>query len=201
VAHIDISHFSSPSLLQEDVLLIDFGQSFLADSPPPNYQPATPFHYWPPETFFESKISFASDVWALACTIFEIRAGFELFDPFLAGDTLILRQIVETLGRFPDPWWSSWEAREQWFDETGEVKPEAELIVKKSSLREKLRDIGQQDDPPEADEGSMIEKAGTGIEEAEVELLADLLEKMLRYNPEARISLPEILQHPWFAYK
>ena len=46
----------------------------------------------------------------------------------------------------------------------------------------------------------MIEKTGTGIDEAEVELLADLLEKMLRYNPEARISLTEVLQHPWFAY-
>jgi len=32
-----------------------------------------------------------------------------------------------------------------------------------------LRDIGQHDDPPETDEGSMIEKIGTGIEEAEVE--------------------------------
>ena len=133
--------------------------------------------------------------------IFQIRAGFQLFDPFLASDTLILQQIVGTLGRFPDPWWSTWEAREQWFDETGEVKPEADLIAEKSSLREKLRDIGQQDDPPEADEGCMIEKTGTGIEETEVELLADLLEKMLRYNPEARISMTEVLQHPWFSYK
>ena len=119
------------------------------------------------------------------------RAGFQLFDPFLASDTLILQQIVGTLGRFPELWWSSWEAREQWFDETGNVKPEAKLIAEKSSLREKLRDIGQQDDPPEVDEGRMIEKTGTGIEEAEVELLTDLLEKMLRYNPETRISLTE----------
>jgi len=54
VPPIDISLFSSPSLLQEDVL-IDFGQSFLADSLPPNYEPATPLHYLSPEAFFDSK--------------------------------------------------------------------------------------------------------------------------------------------------
>jgi serine/threonine-protein kinase SRPK3 len=79
-----------------------------------------------PEAFFDSKISFASDVWALACTIFEIRAGSPLFDSFLSSDTLILKQIVETLGRFPEPWWSAWEARRAWFDETGTPKPAEE---------------------------------------------------------------------------
>lgn len=126
-SHRHLPYFLSPSLLQEG-----FGQSFLADFPPPNYQPDTPVHYWFPETFFESKISFASDVWALACTIFEIRAGFQLFDPFLASDTLILQQIVGTLDRFPDLWWSPWEAREQWFDEAGKVKPETELIAERA---------------------------------------------------------------------
>ncbi|OBZ66636.1 Serine/threonine-protein kinase SRPK [Grifola frondosa] len=200
VAPIDISRLSSPLLLQEDILLIDFGQSFFADRSPPNYEPATPLHYLSPEAFFDSEISFASDVWALACAIFEIRAGSPLFDPFLSSDTLILKQIVETLGRFPDPWWNSWEARRAWFDETGELKPEEEqrkqavlLPAVKSSLRQKLREIGQQDDAPEVGEGTMIEKTGTRLEEAEVELLADLLEKMLRYRPEDRISMTEVV--------
>jgi serine/threonine-protein kinase SRPK3 len=206
VAPIDITRLSSPSLLKEDIVLIDFGQSFFADHPPPNYAPATPLHYLCPEAFFESRTSFASDIWALGCTIFEIRAGSPLFDPFLGSDTLILKQIVEVLGKLPEPWWSSWEARQSWFDdETGEPKPAEEqrkdgvlLPALKSSLHQKLREIGEQDDAPDVDGGRMIEKTGTRLDEAEVELLADLLENMLRYRPEDRISIAEVVRHPWF---
>lgn len=206
VAPIDISRLSS-SLLREDITLIDFGQAFSADRPPPHYVPTTPSHYLSPEAFFESKMSFSSDVWALACTIFEIRAGSPLFDPFFRDDSLILKQIVETLGRFPEPWWSTWEARRAWFDETGVPRPEEEqrkeglpLPAVKNSLRQKLREIGKQVDAPYVDEGSMIEKTGIRLEESEVELLADLLEKMLRYEPKDRICMREVLQHPWFEH-
>jgi serine/threonine-protein kinase SRPK3 len=47
-----------------------------------------------------------------------------------------------------------------------------------------LREIRDQDDISNVNEGTMIEKEGTGLDEAEVRLLADLLEKMLRYCPE-----------------
>jgi serine/threonine-protein kinase SRPK3 len=208
VAPIDFSRLSSPSLLEEHILLIDFGQSFFADHPPPNNVPATPFHYLSPEAFFDLKLSFASDVWALACTIFEIRAGSPLFDPFLSSDDLILKQIVETLGRFPEPWWSKWEARRAWFDEAGSPKQEDEqrregalFPAITGSLRQKLCEIGDQDDVPYGDEGRMIESIGTHLDEAEVRLLADLLEKMLKYCPKERISMPEVVRHPWFTYE
>ncbi|KAF9511351.1 hypothetical protein BS47DRAFT_1346871 [Hydnum rufescens UP504] len=190
-----MTRLSSPSLLKEDIVLIDFGQSFFADHPPPNYAPATPLHYLSPEAFFESRTSFPSDIWALGCTIFEIRAGSPLFDPFLGSDTLILKQIVEVLGKLPEPWWSSWEARQP----AEEQRKEGVLLpVLKSSLHQKLREIGEQDDVPDVDGGRMIEKTGTRLDEAEIELLADLLAKMLRYRPEDRISIAEVVRHPWF---
>ncbi|TDL22816.1 kinase-like protein [Rickenella mellea] len=206
VAPIDFSRLSH-SLLKEDIFLIDFGQSFFADRPPPDNIPATPLQYLSPEAFFDLKLSFASDVWALACTIFEIRAGSPLFDPFFSSGTVILKQVVETLGRFPDPRWSAWEERLVWFDEAGAPKPDDEeeeeetlLPAVQSSLHHKLSEIGEQDDAPHAYEGKMIEEVGTHLDEAEVNLLADLLEKMLRYNPQDRISMSEVVQHPWFAY-
>jgi len=67
-----------------------------------NSVPATPLHYLSPEAYFESKLGFASDVWALACTIFQMQAGFPLFDPFIGSVASILKQVVETLGCFPD---------------------------------------------------------------------------------------------------
>lgn len=62
------------------------------------------------------------------------------------------------------------------------------LLSVKGSLRKQLREIGKQDDAPDVNEGRMTEKTGTWVDKAEVELLADLLEKMLRYRPEDRIS-------------
>lgn len=50
----------------------------------------------------------------------------------------------------------------------------------KRSIRDKLEMIGVKDKPPVADEGPMIEAVGTRLEEKEVGLLTDLLEKMLK---------------------
>ncbi|KDR77273.1 hypothetical protein GALMADRAFT_246586 [Galerina marginata CBS 339.88] len=206
IAPIDISLLSSPWFLKEDVILIDFGQSFFANRRPPDHTPATVFHYLSPEGFFDSEVSFPSDVWALACAIFEIRAGTPLFDPFLSSRDLILKQVVETLGKFPEPWWGEWMARKTWFDEAGIPNPVEEdqegisFPVVKTHVRQKLADIGAQDDNSYMNAGAMMERTGTRLGEAEVNLLGDLLEKMLRYRPEDRISIMEVVRHPWFAY-
>jgi hypothetical protein len=62
-----------------------------------------------------------------------------------------------------------------------------------------LRSIGTEDDPPDFDEGPMVEKSRVGLDEGEVELLVDLLRKILRYRPEERIGMWEVVEHPWFA--
>lgn len=63
-----------------------------------------------------------SDIWALLCTIIEIRAGFALFGAFLGGPDEIQKDIVETLGKLPEPWWSAFENHRLWFDENGMPK-------------------------------------------------------------------------------
>ena len=49
-------------------------------------------------------------------------------------------------------------------------------------------------------DGPMIEPVGARLEEEEVVLLTDLLEKMLKYRPEERITIQEVVNHPWFEY-
>ena len=100
------------------------------------------------------------------------------------------------LGKLPEPWWSAFEKRHEWFEENGEPKPPG----RKSTIQEKLRMIGDNDTPPDADEGPMIEPVGTRLEEGELVLLGDLLEKMLKYRPEERITIREVVHHPWFKY-
>ena len=46
----------------------------------------------------------------------------------------------------------------------------------------------------------MVETTGTPLKEEEVVLLGDLLEKMLKYCPDERVTMQEVVQHPWFEY-
>jgi serine/threonine protein kinase len=141
----------------------------------------------------------------LGCTIFEIREGFALFEPCLESDVDILRQMIETLGRLPDPWWGAFKERTLWFEEDGQPKSEqdkkrAGLLLKacRSSIKAELHTIGKQEVPPSDDEGPMIERSGVRLPEEEFELLGDLLEKMLKYRPEERIRIQDAILHPWF---
>lgn len=145
-----------------------------------------------------------SDVWALACTIFEIRAGFPLFEAFLGGDDEILKEIVATLGKLPEPWWSAFENHHLWFDEDGKPKAwelqQVLVPVEKTSIKQKLASIGDQDVPPATgNDGPMMERPGTKLVEVEIQLLGDLLAKMLCYRPQDRIKISEVISHPWFA--
>lgn len=203
VAAVKSPHIATPNILQEDIFLVDFGMSFPADRKPADYEPATQVLFVTPEAYFDGDVSFASDVWALACVIFQIRAGVSPFDAWFDTINPTLKEMVWTLGRLPDPWWDSWEERRRSFEENGDVLPadRAEDPTDKISLRQKLHNIGRQDDPSTQDlEWSIIEKTGMSLDEAEVELLGDLLEKMIKYRPEERISMKEVVQHPWFQY-
>lgn len=60
--------------------------------------------------------------------------------------------------------------------------------------------IGITDLPPPGDDRPMIDPIGTSLKEEELGLLSNLLEKMLKYRPEERITIQEVLQHPWFEY-
>ncbi|TFK51984.1 kinase-like protein [Heliocybe sulcata] len=192
VAPIDNSSLTNASFLQERVVLCDFGQSYTAASPPQGYKPATVFNYLSPEARFEARAGLEADVWALGCAVFEMRAGFPLFESFFGSDEDILTQTVEMLGRLPEPWWGAFV----------EEQARAGVWLKgaQSGIRERLREIGAQDDAPAVGEGKMIEPFGVRLREGEVELLGDLLEKMLKYRPEERIKIDEVIRHPWFDF-
>ncbi|KAJ3927549.1 MAG: kinase-like domain-containing protein [Lentinula lateritia] len=186
-----IGHDAFANILEENIIVIDFGQSYRAPDPPKDYEPATLADYMSPETRFEKRVGPEADVWQVGCAIFEIRTGGPLFDPFFPSDTYIIPQMIETLGRLPDPWYNAFRNRVQCFEE--DEQPE-----EGSSIREKLRSFGTPKRIPGYNRGPMFEKMETKMDDKEVELLTDLLEKMLRYRPEDRIGIREVVDHPWF---
>ncbi|KAJ3906759.1 kinase-like domain-containing protein [Lentinula edodes] len=100
-----IGHDTFANILEENIIVIDFGQSYRAPDPPKDYGPATLADYMSPETRFEERVGPEADVWQLGCATFEIiRRGRPLFDYFFSANSCILSQAVATLRRLPDPW-------------------------------------------------------------------------------------------------
>ncbi|KAK9250444.1 protein kinase, partial [Lipomyces tetrasporus] len=202
---------------------------------PPTNGGGIPMSYCAREVYFKGKASVWSDIWALGCTIFEIRAGEQLFASFLGGPHEVIRHIVQTLGKLPEPWWSSWKLRDAFFDEHGKPRkswPNDIPMAVEYPLIAHIRDIGSEDNEVIADEAAHIrdigsegngaiadeaalgdlknivrsepdgnpifEPLGMRLTEAEVEAFDDLLHKVLRYHPEQRLPVKEILKHAWF---
>ncbi|KAK9247894.1 CMGC/SRPK protein kinase [Lipomyces tetrasporus] len=215
VAPANLSNLES-KWLAEKILLVDFGQSFMLQQPPHNDVGIT-MSYCAPEVYFDGKRTVWSDIWALGCMIFEIRAGCQLFESFLGGPHEVILQIVETLGKLPEPWWNSWEKRHVYFDEDGKpIKGPDICFSAEHPLIGQIRDIGAEESRVITDEGtidenllkntvpaepeteSIFEPRGTRLTEAEVEVFGDLLRKVLKYNPEERLQIEKIVKHAWF---
>ena len=92
----DLARLGSDVLL-EGVILIALGQAYISTAFP-SRDTGTPLPYCAPELLLNSSASFASDVWALTCTLSAIRAGTPPFVVFLNSFYEIVRQIVKTLG-------------------------------------------------------------------------------------------------------
>jgi serine/threonine protein kinase len=180
-----------PDFLEKSVHLVDMGEAFHLNSPPAKGL-GTPASYCAPECHFDCAATTQTDIWALACTIFEIRAGYPLFETFLGEyEDEVASQVVTALGKMPEPWWSKWTLRDAFFDEDG--KPVQEGMLERVTLEDNLKEIGRDD----MEGGSSKEGEGVLTQE-EIDDLADLLNKMLRYEPSERINVLTVLQHRWF---
>ncbi|CAK3998086.1 CMGC SRPK kinase [Lecanosticta acicola] len=88
-----------------DIYLVDFGESFRGEEPPRIENIGLPFMYRAPETIFTPQYNQNSEIWALACLLFEIRAGNPFFTSIMGGADEILQQMVQQKGKLPEPWW------------------------------------------------------------------------------------------------
>ncbi|RYO97547.1 hypothetical protein DL765_011148 [Monosporascus sp. GIB2] len=99
--------------LIEEVTIIDFGESFHVDSPKNSL--GIPPAYAAPELIFPKTraLGFSSDVWALACVMFEIKTGDILFENASRHDLdATVREFELFLGPLPDPYRTAWKGQE-----------------------------------------------------------------------------------------
>jgi serine/threonine protein kinase len=178
-------------LLTDEICIIDFGESYKFSSPPEDL--GIPENYLPPEVLLElpGAIGPACDLWALGCTLFEIREQLPLFYMIYDKDEL-LSEMVRFFGKLPDDWWAKWEAREDYFDHDGKWLREEEDWSLEVALSKPIEIFNSSD---KYDEGPI---KSLQIPESEQKLLADLLYQIFQYDPRKRISAEEVLRHEWF---
>ncbi|KAL4792003.1 kinase-like domain-containing protein [Aspergillus venezuelensis] len=158
-----------------------------------------------PEILFGEDPSAASDIWALACTIFEIRTGnFLLCDKSTEATDEYLMYTVRRLSQpLAEPWWStSWKLRREFYEDAPDSQGNAVMV----------------NGIPEFDNGrSLLQMTGwlggLKLERAdgqplhrimsmeENDLFVDLLNIMLKYDPKERPTAEQVLQHPWFKFR
>jgi serine/threonine protein kinase len=97
-----------PRFTTGQAYIIDFWESFEASDPPADL--GIPEAYCSAELVLDKVVSTGSDLWALGCTLFEIRTGRKLFDMFDDDMDSHLYYMVLLLGKLPEPWWTAWKA-------------------------------------------------------------------------------------------
>ena len=172
-------------LAHANILLGDWGEAF-APSKESRYASHTPLSIRPPEVRFESgtALSFSSDIWTLACTIWSILGSRPIFEGFLATQDDITGEQVDALGKLPSAWWSKWEGRHQKFTEAGSPIEGRSVQCLKERYEYSLQHLRRRKGMPlySQEEGAAI--------------LA-MIRSMLSFLPSDRPSAPQVLELEW----
>ncbi len=183
--------------ISDRISIIDFGESYDMHSPPRDLGITASFRS--PELLCDNSIGVGCDLWALACTIYEIRTRSPLFENFMDDDDEVIMQMVPLLGKLPEPWWSSWEARGQWYEEDGMplIDPDTGKPYMMLDTLEELLTGSSPSDKVDS-EGKRTESGGFAVPIEESKVLGDLLRGLLKYDSKERSSVEVVLEHSWF---
>ncbi|KDN61295.1 putative SRPK2 bound unphosphorylated [Colletotrichum sublineola] len=174
------------TLTEAKLLLGDFGVAF-RPSDKSRFESYTPLVIRPPEAYFEptTPLSFASDIWSLGCTIFELLAHRSLIDGILAPQDEITAQQVHLQGPLPLEWWDNWEQRSKWFDEAGiPLSNERDIWTWDRRFEQWVQE-------PRQSCGMSV------IGEEEKVALFEMLHRMLAWRPRERPDAAEVLDMAW----
>ncbi|KAJ8125740.1 hypothetical protein O1611_g7898 [Lasiodiplodia mahajangana] len=180
---------------EAEVLLSDFGESFIPASVERFYS-NSPLSFRPPEAHFSSKpLDFAADIWSLACLAWEILGARPLFESWMAADDEVVADMVDLLGKLPPEWWTQWDARSKFYTEDGEsdirLAPGRLPGTERWGWSERLEFCIQRP----------RRKAGFDmISEDEWTSLLAMLQSMMHFEPDQRTTTKELLQSHWMRH-
>ncbi|KNG79992.1 protein kinase domain protein [Aspergillus nomiae NRRL 13137] len=175
------------TLPEAKIRVSDFGEAF-SPVKEKRFESRTPLLVSPPEARFEPNepLTFPSDIWTLACTIWDIIAQRSLFEGFLTNEDDMTRQQIGSLGPLPAEWWRKWEAGRVEFTKRGE--PIDRLKSVNQSWEDRFETSVQR---PRIEEGMLP------LEPSERDALLSMLRSMLSFRPEDRPSAQQVLGSKW----
>lgn len=170
------------------ILLSDFGESFSPYSVNRIMRDChIPAASCPPEVKFEplATFSFSADIWSLAIAIWYIVGADALFgNEFVSEDEMVCQQ-VDVLGPLPKKWFKDWENGPEFFNENGLPKGGRQLWPSLEKIFEEFLQKYRRHD-------------GVGeLGEEEKVAFLELMRRMLRFEPDERPTIAEVLQSEW----
>ncbi|KAL8824482.1 MAG: hypothetical protein Q9170_008140 [Blastenia crenularia] len=166
-----------------NILIADFGEAYLANN---ESRPRlnTPVLLCPPEALLgKGIIGMPADIWTLACTLFEVLGKSTLFEAFGGDPDTVVKEMVSALGKPDEPWWSAWQNRDKFFREDGSWVPSPRGYERKSrALEERI---------------AKTRRKGEDFDEAEKDALVKMMAGMLKWAPEDRVKIEDVLSSEW----
>ncbi|KAI0017041.1 protein kinase-like protein [Xylariomycetidae sp. FL0641] len=214
-----VEHVASRRLLDmltDEIAIIDFGCSFHISSP--SASPGYPEPYSGPEVLLDRRPGLATDIWSLACTFYEVRTDKLLFS--LGEDSRLPNEVCEAvhamelyLGPLPSRYRAAFVDQGRHLgpgdSPAAKLKPgDSPLLTwspdvcaqKRGEMRSKsgyhLDVLAALLGAPRLNNRSRDAKEFTYRKE-EVLSLTHLLLSMLQYEVAGRISMDEVVRHPW----
>lgn len=179
----------------QGLILSDFGEAFCpATERRLGRECNTPIAKKAPEAMFEpdALLSFPSDIWSLGTAIWEILGMKFIFSEAETQEEIVAQQIdVLGLANFPGRW------REQW-ERQGEEDADGHKEIP-------CRPTGARDTWPTLDNAfeEFVQKdrrnrEAAGIfDEPETQAILELIRGMLKFRPEERLTIDEVLKSEW----
>ncbi len=194
-----------PSFILPRMQIVDFGQSFDVSEQPRPEAYGIPVNYAAPEVVIDNDGGIAMDLWSLACTLYEIQLGKRLFNVFqLVGlrKEDYVDEIASLLGEPPEVWAEYYDESDTESEDsemtTSDPSDEEETLPTELSIGRARRIQQKLGDCHRCVQEGCTHPRFELIPEVEAATMADLWERLLRYQPEDRHSAQDLLEHEWF---
>lgn len=143
--------------------------------------------YSAPELLFndrpEGEPGQSADVWSLGCMICDILGETSLFPRIVQNRDDMIAELVIALGMSPRRWWEQWTRRDEYFYENGALRVDLHRLSmrKLPILPAKIWYLGW----------------GYLSSAEEIEALLELVQGMLMYLPEERMTATQAVHSRW----
>ncbi|KAJ5177100.1 kinase-like domain-containing protein [Penicillium canariense] len=176
-------------LPEAKIMLIDFGEAYLP-SLQSRYTSNAPPAYQPPEALWDRRtpMTFPSDIWTLACSLWDMVAWFPLFKSYFSKENDVTSEQVAILGRLPTGWWSAWGRKNDRLRRRFNKHGRPVDAVCYPDWETRFENAVQQ---PRRERGMMT------MEPEEKDAFFSLLRSMLVFRPEGRITARQVLESEW----